>query len=79
IPALQNSTTARVGAFVDVGNVFQDFNSYSSRDLRASAGLTMQWRAPVGPISISIAQPLRYKNADRPYLERIQFTFGSQF
>ncbi len=79
IPALQNSTTARVGAFLDVGNVFTDFNSYSSSELRASAGLTMQWRAPIGPISISIAQPLRSNDSDREYIERIQFTFGSQF
>ncbi len=79
IPALQNSTTARIGAFVDVGNVFSDFNSFSTRGLRASAGLTLKWRAPVGPISISIAQPLHYQDKDRRYLERIQFTFGSQF
>lgn len=79
IPALRNSTTARVGAFFDVGNVFTDIHSYSSQALRASAGLTLQWRAPVGPISISIAQPLHYQDEDRPYLERIQFTFGSQF
>jgi outer membrane protein insertion porin family len=79
IPALEEAGTARLGAFVDVGNVFQDVHSYQTRDLRASAGFALQWRAPVGPISISIAQPLRYKDSDRHYFERIQFTFGTQF
>lgn len=79
IPALQNSTTARVGAFVDVGNVFADYGDYRSSELRASAGLTLTWRAPVGPMSISVAQPLRKNDEDRRYLERIQFTLGSTF
>ena len=38
IPALQNSTTARIGAFVDVGNVFQDFNSYSHQGFARLGG-----------------------------------------
>ncbi len=77
IPALRDSTTARVGAFVDVGNVFADFDAYQSSELRASAGLTLTWRAPIGPMSISIAQPLRSQDSDQT--ERIQFTLGSEF
>ncbi|HET8898079.1 MAG TPA: outer membrane protein assembly factor BamA [Rhodanobacteraceae bacterium] len=79
IRALEESGTARIGAFVDFGNVFKDAHSFDSKDLRASAGIALQWRAPVGPISISFAQPLRYKDSDRHYFERIQFTFGTQF
>lgn len=79
IPALRNSTTARVGAFMDVGNVYADIPSFNAKDLRASVGLALQWRAPVGPITISIAQPIRDQPSDRQFLERIQFTFGSQF
>ncbi|HET6632088.1 MAG TPA: outer membrane protein assembly factor BamA [Rhodanobacteraceae bacterium] len=79
IPALRNSTTARLGAFVDIGNVFADIPSFRAKDLRASAGLALQWRAPIGPLTISLAEPLHYKKSDRPYLERIQFTFGSTF
>lgn len=79
LKALEEAGTARLGAFLDVGNVFADRASYRAKDLRASVGLALQWRAPVGPISISIAQPIRSKDADRHYFERIQFTFGTQF
>ncbi|MBL8245169.1 MAG: BamA/TamA family outer membrane protein, partial [Rhodanobacteraceae bacterium] len=40
-------------------------------------GLTMQWRAPVGPIVINLAYPLNAKDGDD--IERIQFSFGNQF
>ena len=45
--------------------------------LRASVGVALQWQAPVGPISISYAQPLNDGPFDR--VERLQFTFGQQF
>lgn len=79
IPALQESGTARIGLFLDVGNVYKDFDSFDAGLLRASAGIALQWRAPIGPITISLAEPLRYQSRDRRYIERIQFTFGSQF
>ena len=45
--------------------------------LRASAGIALQWQAPVGPISISYAMPINQGELDR--VERLQFTFGQQF
>ncbi len=45
--------------------------------LRASAGIALQWQAPVGPISISYAMPINEGELDR--VERLQFTFGQQF
>ncbi len=79
IPALRDVSTARVAAFVDVGNVYKDFNSFSTRLLRASYGLSLQWQAPIGPLVISYAVPFHDQPQDRRYLERLQFTFGSQF
>jgi outer membrane protein insertion porin family len=79
IPALRNVETARVAAFLDVGNVYKDFNTFKASDLRASAGLSLQWRAPIGPLVISVAFPLRDKPSDHRYEERLQFTFGNQF
>ena len=65
------------GLFFDVGNVYKDFNDFDAGELRYSTGLTMQWRAPVGPIVINLAYPLNDKPGDD--VERIQFSFGNQF
>ncbi|HZH44070.1 MAG TPA: outer membrane protein assembly factor BamA [Lysobacter sp.] len=76
-PSLLKSPSARVSAFLDVGNVFADVDSFDAGELRASAGVALVWRAPVGPISISYAFPLRKEDTDE--LERLQFTFGGAF
>jgi outer membrane protein insertion porin family len=52
-------------------------DKFKFKSLRASAGIALQWQAPVGPISISYALPLNSGEFDR--VERLQFTFGQQF
>ncbi|GAP66535.1 beta-barrel assembly machine subunit BamA [Mizugakiibacter sediminis] len=79
LPFLKNTDTARVSWFVDVGNVYANYNAFSASELRASTGLSLQWQAPVGPIRINLAWPVRDKPEDAPFIERLQFTFGSQF
>ncbi|HTM29009.1 MAG TPA: outer membrane protein assembly factor BamA [Rhodanobacter sp.] len=79
LPFLKDVNTARVSWFMDVGNAYKDYKSFDAKELRASTGLSLQWQAPIGPLIISLAMPLRSKDADRHYEERIQFTFGSQF
>ncbi|MGO4703836.1 outer membrane protein assembly factor BamA [Dyella sp. 2RAB6] len=79
LPFLKDINTARVSWFVDVGNVYKDYSSFKASDLRASTGLSLQWQAPIGPLIINFAMPIRSKKEDRHYEERIQFTFGSQF
>jgi outer membrane protein insertion porin family len=76
-PTLLDSPAARVSAFVDFGNVFKDVDAFDAGELRASAGVALMWRAPVGPISISYAMPLRKEDGDE--VERLQFTFGGAF
>lgn len=76
-PKLFDSPAARISAFIDFGNVFKDVNSIQASELRASAGVALQWRAPVGPILISYAFPLRQGKDDE--IERLQFTFGGAF
>ncbi|MDB6163888.1 MAG: bamA [Xanthomonadaceae bacterium] len=76
-PTLINSPSARVSAFVDFGNVFSSTSTFSASDMRYSAGLAVLWRAPVGPISISYAFPIRQEPGDD--IERLQFTFGGSF
>lgn len=79
LPFLKDVNTARVSWFLDVGNAFQDYQSFKAKDLRASTGLSLQWQAPIGPLIINFAVPIRSKDEDKHYEERIQFTFGSQF
>lgn len=76
-PTLLNTPAARVSAFVDFGNVYADTASFDAAELRASTGVSLMWRSPMGPISISYAFPLRKQVEDR--IERLQFTFGGQF
>jgi outer membrane protein insertion porin family len=76
-PTLINSPSARLSAFLDVGNVYANRADFDAGELRASAGIAMLWRAPVGPISISYAIPIRKEDTDD--IERLQFTFGGAF
>ena len=76
-PRLFDSNAARISAFVDFGNVFDGVDNFEAKELRASAGVALLWRAPVGPISISYAMPLRKEEGDE--IERLQFTFGGAF
>ena len=75
-PKLIDSPSARVSAFLDFGNVYDGWNNFSASDLRASTGISLLWRSPMGPLSISYAIPLRKKDGDQ--IERLQFTFGGQ-
>ncbi len=76
-PKLFDSRAARVSAFLDFGNVYDGFDNFDAGELRASAGVALLWRAPVGPISISYAYPIKKKDGDE--IERLQFTFGGGF
>ena len=46
--------------------------------LRASAGISFQWRAPVGPIVINLAKPIQNQQA-ATIPRMIQFPFGNTF
>ncbi len=79
LPFLKDINTARVSLFLDVGNAYKNYQSFDASGLRASAGISLHWQAPIGPLIINFAVPFRDKPQDRHYEERIQFTFGSQF
>jgi len=73
-PKLFDSNAARISAFLDFGNVYRDVDSFDASELRASTGIALLWRSPMGPISISYALPLRDQAGDET--ERLQFTFS---
>lgn len=74
---LTDAPGVRLAWFVDVGNVFRNYSEFDYRELRASTGLSLRWEAPVGPIVINLARPIRQKDGDRT--EMFQFSFGTQF
>ncbi len=76
-PKLLSTDSARLSTFVDFGNVYARPADFEFRSFRASAGIALQWRAPIGPIIISYAQPFMSDTGDQP--EHLQFTFGSSF
>lgn len=76
-PRLFDSNAARISAFFDFGNVYDGIDNFDAGQLRASAGVALLWRAPVGPISISYALPIKKEDGDE--IERLQFTFGGGF
>ena len=59
------------------GKVYGD-ESISFDAIRVSAGVALQWQAPIGPISISYAIPFN-TNDEFDRTEELQFTFGQQF
>jgi outer membrane protein insertion porin family len=45
--------------------------------MRYAAGIAFNWYSPIGPISISYAQPLNEEPGDKT--EAVQFTLGQPF
>lgn len=45
--------------------------------MRYSAGIALTWVSPMGPLKVSVAEPLNSEPSDR--LQAFQFMFGQQF
>ncbi len=76
IPFVEASGT-RLSWFVDVGNVFSNYDTFDANLFRASTGLSVTWQAPIGPIIINLAQPLKKRAGDET--QALQFSFGQVF
>jgi len=72
-PFAKDAESVRLAAFVDAGQVYKDVGSFDAKELRYSAGISVQWQSPVAPIIINWAFPLNAKPGDD--IERLQFTF----
>ncbi len=68
---------SRIALFWDIGNVYENLDAFDAGLLRSSAGISVTWQAPIGPIIINYAIPLRQFKGDRT--ESLQFSFGSTF
>ena len=88
VPFMKDDRSIRLGAFIDAGTVFDSFKGGKLRDdgsieqgftdlMRYSAGLSVMWISPMGPLQVSVAKPLNEKDEDN--LQTFQFRFGQQF
>ena len=68
---------SRIALFVDVGNVYENVSAFDASMFRASTGNSVTWQAPIGPIIMNYAFPLKEFHGDRT--ESLQFSFGSTF
>lgn len=77
VPGAGNDRTLRLFTYVDVGNVWGEFEKISAGSLRASAGLGLSWISPMGPLKLSYGTPIRKQPQDR--IQRLQFQIGTAF
>lgn len=72
----------RTSVFVDAGNVFvrgtpAALAGSDAGPLRYSAGISLEWRSPFGPLAFSVAKPLNKQPGDDEQV--FQFTLSSGF
>jgi outer membrane protein insertion porin family len=77
IPFLQTTKNFRLTGFFDAGNVFGPGQRFDLGDLRYSAGMSAVWLSPLGPLTLSVAAPLKKEDVDET--QPLQFTFGTTF
>jgi outer membrane protein insertion porin family len=77
VESLGSSDTFRVALYFDAGNVFKDRDSFESRDLRQSVGISAKWFSVVGPLEFSYALPINDRPGDDT--RSFQFALGASF
>ena len=75
-PGLENDRSVRLGTFVDMGSVGNKYQG-SPMQMRYSAGMSLLWVSPLGPLKISVAKAIRAQLGDEK--EVFQFTIGGVF
>ena len=76
VPFLKDDRSLRLSLFVDGGTTFNRFSELNNL-IRYSTGIALTWVSPMGPLKVSIAEPLNDIPVDN--LQRFQFMFGQQF
>jgi len=73
MPGVEDGS-GRMGFFIDAAQVFNQDDNIDLSNVRASAGISLNWLTAVGPLAISYAVPLNEEEGDK--LEKIQFSIG---
>ena len=77
---LPDSSKAEISTFLDIGNVWgvdYDKSLEETNTLRSSAGVSLGWRSPIGPMSFILSTNL--KKADTDKTESFTFNLGTTF
>jgi len=67
----------RASLFLDIGNVFEDVSDFSYSDLRGSYGVQLNFRTPVGAVSMGFVDTFKSKSGDDT--KPIIFSLGGAF
>ncbi len=73
----QDKRLFRASLFVDIGNVFEDVSDFSYSDLRGSYGVQLNFRTPVGAVSMGFVDTFKSKTGDDT--KPIIFSLGGAF
>jgi outer membrane protein insertion porin family len=76
-PGMEKNKSVRLSGFVDAGAVYGPGDLPGSAGLRYSAGVSVIWISPMGPLKFSYAVPLNKQPEDK--LQKFQFNLGSMF
>ncbi len=77
VPIVENKNRNRFSIFVDVGNVFEEFDDFDTSEIRGSFGVGLNWITGLGGISFSFSQPFNDDPDDD--IEGFQFDLGTSF
>ncbi|MDR3504296.1 MAG: outer membrane protein assembly factor BamA [Legionella sp.] len=82
LPYPLSRDNVRTTIFADAGNVFAYntaaiFTGYDAGPIRYSAGVSVEWRSPFGPLAFSVAKALNPQRFDQQQL--FQFALSSGF
>ena len=73
----QDKRIFRGSLFLDIGNVFEDAADFSYSDLRGSVGIQLNFRTPVGAVSMGFVDTFKSKTGDDT--KPIIFSLGGAF
>lgn len=77
VPFIEDSSNQRISFFIDAGHVYDSINNVELNDLRSAAGVGFSWITPVGPLTFSVATPVKSEDTDET--QSFQFTLGTAF
>lgn len=82
LPYPLSRDNVRTSIFADAGNVFAKgtpaaLTGTDTGPLRYSAGVSLEWRSPFGPLAFSLSKPLNMQLGDRS--QAFQFSLSSGF
>ncbi|WP_077925183.1 outer membrane protein assembly factor BamA, partial [Wohlfahrtiimonas larvae] len=89
VPGFAESNSLRWSIFFDAGQVYGlghnvkktdinvGYDKFKTNNLRYSAGVSMAWFSPIGPLVFSYANPIKSKSYDRK--QKFQFSVGIPF